>query len=235
MMHKQRGQWLPNDTDASLTVKAIALYSDLIKHRTPSVEGQLLTRHINETLWNRLHHREEKVFDQLPVSVTLVSEADRLEEESKLERLEKSKRDCHPRKEAPTHLNLLKTRQLQKLQKTVTQMESGQADDIDNSFHLEQRWLQQPCHQGTSPFGHEKQGRDDADNPRQSAGTALQGAWAPEHATDEGENTSKQTELNANDNSNQSKTAEGAFCGLRLAPDSVADRGPLTEQRCNLE
>ena len=66
--------WLENDQDASLTIKSLKTYEDLIKLGTKSVESQLIMKHVNKHLWDNLHDAKPIVFN-LPISKEMVSDS----------------------------------------------------------------------------------------------------------------------------------------------------------------
>jgi len=62
-MHRMKKQWLESDNDATLTVKSMKMFDDLIKLGSHSVEQQLLMKQINQHLWNDIHDIKERVFN----------------------------------------------------------------------------------------------------------------------------------------------------------------------------
>jgi len=75
VMQKFDTKRLDCDSDSTLTVKALHTYQELIKHRLCSLEGVLLTRHINKNLWADMHAVKDRLF-QLPVGFAMDSEVD---------------------------------------------------------------------------------------------------------------------------------------------------------------
>ena len=54
-MARMQNIWLPCDRDASLTVKSLKTYEDLIKLGAKSIESEMLMKHVNQHLWNEIH------------------------------------------------------------------------------------------------------------------------------------------------------------------------------------
>mmetsp|Transcript_36224 Transcript_36224/g.55626 ORF Transcript_36224/g.55626 Transcript_36224/m.55626 type:complete len:187 (+) Transcript_36224:3021-3581(+) len=72
-MEPLRSQWLASDADASLTIKSMKSFEDIVKVCTHTVEQELLTKHINQILWEGLHKGKSQLFN-LPVSREIPSD-----------------------------------------------------------------------------------------------------------------------------------------------------------------
>lgn len=76
MMGKFATKNLESDPDATLTLRALHTYQDLIKQRNKSIEGLLLTKHINGKMWSEIHFRKDRLFN-LPVKMAIESEIEK--------------------------------------------------------------------------------------------------------------------------------------------------------------
>lgn len=134
-MKKYSTKPLDNDPDCSLTLKALNCYQEQIKQRFVSIEGLLLTKHINYIMWNDMRVPRDELF-KLPIKIAIMSEMD-----SEVERINKkiqsreqaanpallsktkSHQQQHPQQNDQqsneTATNNLKQKQLRKLQDTV--------------------------------------------------------------------------------------------------------------------
>lgn len=58
-MRALRSKWLPHDNDASLSLKAMILYDEVIKTGLKTPEQNFITRHVNQQLSYELKNPKE--------------------------------------------------------------------------------------------------------------------------------------------------------------------------------
>ena len=61
-MKALRSKWLQSDQDATLSIKAMLLYDDLIKNEIRLPEQNIVTSLVNQNMWNALKNPQNQIF-----------------------------------------------------------------------------------------------------------------------------------------------------------------------------